>query len=261
MFTDPDDRFYVLVIYEWGGALRERGVPSGSGAGRGRPVRPERGGDIERDRGQHNQVLAIRMPADLLQREARSLDGRPLRAPFAVSGPIPASSPVLHVADFFIDVLERPGGLFDGRSLAARELECAFLAVLIENTPNNYRELVERHSGDVASAAHVRRAEEYIEAHLLEPFTLGDLAAVAGVIGRALKQAFVRYRGIPPLAVRREWRLNRARWQLERSVPGVSIGAVAWEHGYASASAFAKRYIERFGEAPRGTLRRSRARG
>jgi transcriptional regulator GlxA family with amidase domain len=105
--------------------------------------------------------------------------------------------------------------------------------------------------------ASVRRAVDFIEAHADQPITLSQIAAEAGVTGRALQYAFQRYHGTTPTGYLRQVRLERAHAQLQAADPadGTTVAAVARRWGWASAGQFAALYRQRFGVRPSHTLR------
>lgn len=105
----------------------------------------------------------------------------------------------------------------------------------------------------------VRKVRDYLEAHAHEPVDLADLCAVGGVPLRTLHHQFRRHLGMTPLQLLREIRLERARADLLRAAPGISVTAVALNWGFDHFGRFAATYRERFGETPRDTLQRVRA--
>jgi AraC-like DNA-binding protein len=103
----------------------------------------------------------------------------------------------------------------------------------------------------------VRRAAAFIEAHADQPVTLADIAAAAGVTGRALQSAFRRSYDTTPVGYLRQARLERAYTELRDAdaAAGVTVAAVARRWGWTSPSQFAAAYQRRFGEPPSRTLR------
>jgi transcriptional regulator GlxA family with amidase domain len=96
-----------------------------------------------------------------------------------------------------------------------------------------------------------------MQARAEQPLTLDQVAAAAGVTGRALQYAFRRYYGTTPIAYLRRIRLERADAELRTADPdsGVQVGAVARKWGWASPSQFSLAYQERFGVRPSHTLK------
>lgn len=100
--------------------------------------------------------------------------------------------------------------------------------------------------------------EQWIDAHLGEPITLGRLCEVAGVGGRSLQLAFFERRGISPLRWVTERRLRAARQELEASHRRTSVSEVALGSGFAHLGRFAVDYRKTFGETPSQTMGRRR---
>jgi AraC family transcriptional regulator len=100
------------------------------------------------------------------------------------------------------------------------------------------------------------RVREYMEAHLLSPLRLADLAAVAGVhpahFGRAFRQAF----GEPPAAYLRRRRLEWARTRL--LAPEVSLAEVALEAGFCDQGHFTRAFRKATGLTPAQVRRGAR---
>jgi AraC-like DNA-binding protein len=110
--------------------------------------------------------------------------------------------------------------------------------------------------GWVTPAA-VRRAAAFIEAHVGQPVTLDQIAAAAGVTGRALQYGFRRHFGTTPTGYLRRIRLERAHAELGDADPasGATVGGTARRWGWASPSQFTAAYQQRFGVLPSRTLR------
>ena len=88
------------------------------------------------------------------------------------------------------------------------------------------------------------------------PFTVGDLAAIAGMSVRSLQEGFRRHVGCAPMTYLQQQRLLRAHDSLRRSDPlRVTVAAVAHRWGFAHLGRFASAYRSRFGVPPSETLR------
>lgn len=112
--------------------------------------------------------------------------------------------------------------------------------------------------GDRGDARCVRRAKEFIEAHLRQSLTLGEIAAHACVSPRALEAAFKRDGEPPPLVYARQRRLHAVRQALlagARHGGTASVTEVALDHGFLHMGRFAAQYRALFGCAPSDTLR------
>ncbi|BAU89293.1 transcriptional regulator AraC family [Methylorubrum populi] len=110
-------------------------------------------------------------------------------------------------------------------------------------------------TGNLA-AAHVRRAIDYIEAHLATPLRLADVAAVAGVSVRLLQMSFKRELNMTPVEFIIERRLQHVHRDLCREAyRETSIADLGRRWGFAHMSDFAQRYRRRFGCTPSDTRR------
>ncbi|WP_431905997.1 helix-turn-helix domain-containing protein [Micromonospora carbonacea] len=104
----------------------------------------------------------------------------------------------------------------------------------------------------------LRRAIAFIESAAGTDIGLVDIARAAATTPRAVQLAFRSRLGTTPLAYLRRVRLDLARRELTRAVPGdgVSVAAVAARWGFADPRRFAARYLATYGELPGRTLRR-----
>ncbi len=104
----------------------------------------------------------------------------------------------------------------------------------------------------------VRRAIQHVEEHLVDPFTVADLAAVAGVSIRTLQAHFRASFGQTPTQYIRDQRLDRAHEDLQTSAHSVNVSVtdIALRWGFRHEGRFAAQYRRRFGEAPSTTMRR-----
>lgn len=104
--------------------------------------------------------------------------------------------------------------------------------------------------------ANVKRAIDFIEAHLREPITLTDITRASGVPGRTLLQNFKDHRGTSPMRYLRDARFARVREELARAQDSVTQVAMRW--GFYHLGRFAVDYRKRFGETPSQTRARRR---
>ena len=160
------------------------------------------------------------------------------------------------------DIEQRSAALDSGRPVSeasAAAIQDVVLNSLLLSHPNNYWELLARRESP-ARAPYVRRALEYARDNLDGPLTVDALARAAGVSVRALQAGFARDLGCSPSAYVREQRLVRIREELTVADPaaGVRVTDVALRFGFSHLGRFAQQYLERFGELPSTTLRRSR---
>jgi transcriptional regulator GlxA family with amidase domain len=101
----------------------------------------------------------------------------------------------------------------------------------------------------------VRRAIDYIEAHLEQAVTVADLVAATGVAGRTLFMHFQNFKGISPMRYLRNARLRRVRQALLRSDTDANVTEIAMSMGFTHMGRFSVVYRRCFGESPSQTLR------
>jgi transcriptional regulator GlxA family with amidase domain len=104
----------------------------------------------------------------------------------------------------------------------------------------------------------VRRAIDYIDAHLDQAVTIADLVAATGVAGRTLFMHFKSFKGVSPMRYLRNARLRQVRERLLRSEPGSSVTEIAMNSGFTHMGRFSLVYRERFGENPSETHKRGK---
>lgn len=141
--------------------------------------------------------------------------------------------------------------------LVAHELTRMAATVMLETFPNTAMTALYVPGPGWVPPDAVRRAAAFIEAHADQPVTLADIAAAAGVTGRALQSAFRRSYDTTPVGYLRQARLERAYTELRDAdaAAGVTVAAVARRWGWTSPGQFAAAYQRRFGEPPSRTLR------
>jgi AraC-like DNA-binding protein len=107
-------------------------------------------------------------------------------------------------------------------------------------------------------ARRIARLEDWIDAHLGEPITIGQLCQVAGVGDRSLQNAFVQRRGTTPMRFVAERRLAVAHRRLLAATPIDSVSQIALEVGFSHLGRFATLYRQAYGETPSQTLQQRR---
>ena len=107
-------------------------------------------------------------------------------------------------------------------------------------------------------ARSLRRAKEYIHAHLDRPLTLADIARHACVSPRTLELVFKRHGEPTPLAYARQQRLQAAHVMLRsaaRDGQAVGVTDVALAFGFVHMGRFSAQYRAQFGCLPSQTLK------
>lgn len=137
--------------------------------------------------------------------------------------------------------------------LVLRELEQTILVAFLCANRHSFSHLLEREPADTLPA-HVRRAEEFIEANWDQAITIEKLVEATGIGARAIFRAFQQTRGYSPMAFAKMVRLKRARELLSTPNAETSVTSVAFVCGFGNLGHFARDYREAFGERPSATL-------
>ncbi len=101
---------------------------------------------------------------------------------------------------------------------------------------------------------HVRRVQEYLEAHAHEPITVEQLAHIAGVSLRSLYAGFKEFLDISPMQYLRDLRMERVRAELFQEATSVTGVALRW--GFAHMGRFSADYKQRYGETPSQSMKK-----
>ncbi|WP_432695895.1 AraC family transcriptional regulator [Marinobacterium sp. YM272] len=142
--------------------------------------------------------------------------------------------------------------------LILTQLEELLIATLLSEQPHNYSEpLADERPQPVPR--HVKRVEEYIQAHADQPLTPSDLADIAGVSVRSLYYGFQEFRQTGPMEYLRNVRLQRVRKALMAPTSTLTVTAAASRWGFSHMSRFSQAYQQLFGEKPSETLRKARS--
>lgn len=202
--------------------------------------------------------LALSVGRDAVRARLAALTGAPVRGEVTFSPMLDLSGgPGRLIAAqmaLIVEEEERGRGIFTDR-LRAAQVEDMLLTTLLLYQGHSHAGLLERPAPGPARRE-VRRAAEWIDAHLEEPIRLEELVAVSGVPGRTLTELFRAETGLPPMAWLRDARLRAARRALACGEEA-SVTATALRFGFGHAGRFAAAYREAFGESPSETLSRS----
>lgn len=102
----------------------------------------------------------------------------------------------------------------------------------------------------------VRRALDLMQAAVERDIGIPELAAAAGMSGRALQRQFRTFLGKTPHEALSDIRFERARRRLLQGAPGTKVMDVALRCGFPHFGRFSVEYRRRYGETPSQTLRR-----
>ena len=205
------------------------------------------------------RLLAVKIDRTVLEQElARMLDG-------------PVTTPVRFGPE--LDISQGPGATWlrlaglltadaaehDGlvrHPLLGRHLRESLVGGLLLAADHNYRDALAGHRPGLAAPRAVRRAAEAMRTDPARPFTVNDLARIAGVSARSLQDGFQRYLATSPMAYLREVRLGWAHEELKRADGGSgTVTDIAYRCGFLHLGRFAAIYRRRYGVPPSRTLR------
>jgi AraC-like DNA-binding protein len=149
--------------------------------------------------------------------------------------------------------LERTGSVLLGPTTMSSFEQFITTALLLSH-PHNYSDALRRLEMPIAPRD-VRRAIDYMQAHLQQAVTVADLVAATGVAGRTLFMHFKNFKGISPMRYLRGARLRRVRQALLRSDTDANVTEIAMSMGFTHMGRFSAVYRRYFGERPSETLR------
>ncbi|WP_426575502.1 AraC family transcriptional regulator (plasmid) [Xenorhabdus stockiae] len=138
--------------------------------------------------------------------------------------------------------------------LITTQIEQLLSVTLLSAHQHNYSGDPANHRGSIRPR-HVRRVQEYLQAHAHEPITAEQLAQVAGVSLRSLYSGFREFLDISPMQYLRNLRLEHVRTELLAGEAS-NVTGVALRWGFAHMGRFSAEYKARYGETPSESLRR-----
>jgi len=137
-----------------------------------------------------------------------------------------------------------------------QEFDETLVGAFLKAVPNSFSEILQARPSEDTSA-HVRRIEEYIDAHWQFPISVEQLANVTGVGVRTIFATFKRNRGYTPLAYLKMVRLKNANEFLRFPTETTTVTRVAFNCGFSNPGHFANDYQDADGELPSVTLARA----
>lgn len=200
----------------------------------------------------------IMVPGDLLHGEMGVLQGFPCQQRLDFSPMIIVGSAAWYGIASVAQALRANIGQSEFTSpIAIAHLRQALLSSILERVPHNYTERLRKKRLEVLPGT-MRRALDFMMSKADTPIGLTEIALAAGTSGRNLQLLFKAYRGMTPLAVLRDIRLQRCHDALLRSDESDSVTEIALRWGFTNRYLFTRYYGNRFGESPQETLLRRR---
>lgn len=198
--------------------------------------------------------LNLRIERQAIERLFERLYERPLCGPMLFQPSIPQDSALHERWLALLRLVASQLGAPSVPSLLGPLEEMAMLLLLTE-LPHNQATLCGA-VPPLPAPRHVRRAEEFMRAHLGEALTLAAIAEASGTSIRSLTAGFRQFRQTTPMRWLHEQRLQAVRLHLQQAQPHESVSSIALHWGFAHLGRFAGDYLRRFGESPSATLRR-----
>ena len=190
-----------------------------------------------------------------LFREITGADAGRLEFASALDRESPEGRRIQRLINYTVNELREEPSAVDN-PIIRRQLDDLVLSAFL-SLPGSHHRLIDRSRASVGSAV-VRRAEEFMEAHVGRPIGMSDVAVASGCSRTKLFQAFRQERAWTPLQFLVRRRMERARRRLLAPPEDLTITIVALDCGYASFSQFAQAYRKLYGETPSTTLNRNR---
>ncbi|WP_284454465.1 AraC family transcriptional regulator [Cupriavidus campinensis] len=200
-----------------------------------------------------NDQIMVRISRALVERTLAVQLGRHLHEPiqFRLGFRWRDSELWTHLITYLLECASQVQCLHRHRLVVAH-IEQLVAATLLGVHSHNYENAAPVRGGPVLPR-HVRKVQEYLDAHAHEPIRAEQMAQVAGVSLRSLYAGFREFCGVSPMQYLRDLRLERARADLLGG--GGSVSGVALRWGFGHLGRFSAEYRERFGESPKESLR------
>ncbi len=202
--------------------------------------------------------ISVRFERATVEDELQAMLGRPLDGPVDLARSLrtdrgPGRSWLQLVQLVFGQL--RSGDDGSWHPLVVERLRAALVGQLLFALPHRYRDKLDRPCSPGPPAA-VRRAADAIHDDPARPFTVADLAAIAGTSVRSLQLGFRRSFGVTPMTYLKQVRLELAHDILRGEGPERStVASVAHRCGFLHLGRFAATYRQKYGVQPSDTLR------
>lgn len=204
------------------------------------------------------EQLMVQISRDAMEKRLSSMIAQPINKPLEfdllMAGDDQKIKAWWRLIDYMLTEFESTQPITAGGGAA--HMEQLIMTNLLYAQPHNYTDTLLSKSHSIAPV-HVKKAEEYIRAHIAQAISIDDLVAATGVSPRSLHEGFRKFRGQSPLNYLRSLRLESARKEL-LVADGENVTAIATKWGFTQLGRFSVTYKEVYGESPSQTIRRSR---
>ena len=210
---------------------------------------------IERSEG--SETLALRTSVSDLQHHFEKLTTQHHRGPLTFDHVINlANGPgamLSQMMNYLVYELEHNDQALKNPGLSKNYNNMLLTALL--SLPHNQRDKLFKNYHNQVAPGLVRRAEEYMRAHLNEAVTIIDLIRICDCSRSLLFSAFKNARGYTPMEFLTEQRLQGARQKLLKQHSEDSVSSIALDYGFSHLGRFSQTYKKRFGVVPSVTFK------
>lgn len=241
---------YLLTLPLRGHALARQSGRSGE-ASPGTPAIAGGTGDFSLEASADFEQILLRIDRAAMVAGWTALAGEPPARPIVFDDRLPMAGPAWQSLVPLLGLLAQATSAPAALPHLYDHLQDMLVTTLLLTQPHNLGAPLPAR----ASACHprsLRRAEDYLQAHLADKLTLAALSLACEVPGRTLQRAFQLVHGCGPMQWLREQRLVAVRQALLADAGMVSDCAL--RHGFAHLGEFSRAYRLRFGETASRTL-------
>lgn len=205
------------------------------------------------------QQLTLQVPMSVLLHAANSelheLGNEKLQFDTDAINTSPAPRLLLSTLGSICQALDSRDGMFT-QPMVQRSFQSTLISLILGLPHNLAGRLGEGRS--CAAPYYIRRAEDFMRAHLTDDIGIEDLIRVAGVSRRSLHAGFRRFRDTTPLSLLKSLKLEAARDEI-LACNGVerTVTDIATHYGFYHLSKFARDFRESFGLLPSEMLKGS----
>ncbi|WP_096779764.1 AraC family transcriptional regulator [Zobellella denitrificans] len=197
--------------------------------------------------------IMLKIDRQKLEQSCSSYLGRPIKAPLVFDLCLSWQSDLCWhgMMQYFSQMVKQA----DYPALLKGQLEQLIIHTLLLTQPHNYSQDLNKASS--VAPRHVKKVEDYIDAHAEQDISPAMLAELAGVSLRTLYSGFRSFRNITPMEHLRNVRLHRVRKELLEAATTRSITDIATYWGFGHMGRFSAEYKKLFGENPNETRRKA----
>ena len=202
-------------------------------------------------------LLALKIEREALERHLERLLDADVRGPVQLAaGMDPTSSPGRLCAGLIRllgDEIRNPTGLAHQPMMTA-PLQESLMTALLFAVGHQYQDAL-RARAPRSGGHQITRAIDAVHSFPERPYTVAELAEIAGLSMRSMCEEFQLRVGMAPMAYLREIRLARAHAELTDGDPAqTTVASVAHRWGFPRPGVFAARYLARYHTTPGRTL-------